>query len=309
MKEIYLIGCHITNDTQLAYLTELTNQLYAAGKPFVLTSHTNVPSSIVEKSVGFVYDSVNPSYYRWEFDSMPYYHINFGNHSIQSQYVSYGAPKYYHVGVIRLIINGIKYIQGLDYDVIHWIEYDCLPIPSHDEMAKNALKSHDFVFYGIGSWFSFLVKKVSPEFLELTPEKILKKLEESDWVAEILLQRMLIDGSTYTPPWTTEYDRYVSRYSQHGEANKLSWVLFQRDGIINVYLGNNSELNSANVQIKYNDQNISALILPYNWHLYPLVQSKTLGRFEIVSNENSIINLDLSDPTLYHNVVEKVKFL
>ena len=69
--EIYLIGCHIENEVQERYLRELTSNLTKNNKKFVLTSHTIVPLDIVEKSVGYVYDSINPKFKTWELDNFP----------------------------------------------------------------------------------------------------------------------------------------------------------------------------------------------------------------------------------------------
>lgn len=306
-KDIHLIACHITNDIQLQYLRNLVESLHLKNKKFVLSSHTLLPLDIISKSVGFVYDSINPVYKRWEFDNMPYYSYYTNNFEIQSQYISYGSSDYYHVGAVRLLINGIKYIQTLsDIEVVHWIEYDSMPL--FDEEGKNLelLKSYDFIFYGIGSRFSFLINKVSQLFINQSNDQILNNLEKNHWVAEKLIDSMLIDGRKKfidvagKNEFWGKYDQYLS--------NDFDWCLFEHDNKVKIYI-NNLKNESHTLQFKINENDLHVGIFANSWHIFDIEQIGNLKLFEIIKDNIVKIKLDFHDERIYNNIVKKVKFI
>lgn len=305
--EIYLIACHITNDTQLKYLKNLTDDLSVKGKKFVLSSHTMLTSDIINKSIGFIYDSVNPTYKRWEFDSMPYYSYYTDGFELHSQYISYGGTDFYHVGAIRLLINGIKYIQSLpNIKVIHWIEYDAIPLYEEESLNSERLKTHDFIFYGIGSRFSFNKERVSQKFLNLSDEQILKNLEKYDWVAEKLIGELLIEGKKIFID-VSEKRYFWGKYDQH-LSNHFNWCLFENNNNVNLFIKNlKNEQYTINVGVNkiFFDMNI----FPNSWHLIDLSTIEKFQNFQLIKDKNILIDLDFNDKILYNNVVKKVKFL
>lgn len=306
-KDIHLISCHITNDTQLQYLKNLVEELISKNKKFVLSSHTLLPMDIISKSVGFVYDSINPIYKRWQFDTMPFYSYYTDSFEIQSQYISYGSSDYYHVGAIRLLINGIKYIQTLsDIEVVHWIEYDSMPLFDEEEKNLELLKSYDFIFYGIGSRFSFLIDKVSSLFINQSNDQILENLEKNHWVAEKLIDSMLtygnkkfIDVGGKNQFWG-KYDQYLS--------NDFDWCLFEHDNKIKIYI-NNPKNDTHNLEFKINDNVLYVGVFANSWHIFDIEQIGNLKRFEIIKNNISKIKLDFNDQLIYNNVIKKVRFI
>ena len=85
MNEIYLIGCHIENQTQKDLLYELVDFLENNDKSFIVSSHTSIPEDILMKSVGFIYDSVNPKYKTWNLLNFPKFRFDSNNFTIVSK--------------------------------------------------------------------------------------------------------------------------------------------------------------------------------------------------------------------------------
>ena len=179
-KEVYLIGCHIENDTQLNMVKTLTNKLHDNNKDFIISTHTMVPQDVINKSKGFIYDSENPKYKIWDLPNKTKYVIDVGDFSIISPYVTYGRVDYYHVGPLRQIINGINLVKTMDYDVIHWMDYDATLDFEEENKNLHRLKNYDMVFYGVGPKFSFKVDKVRNELLNMKNENFLSLLSNYD---------------------------------------------------------------------------------------------------------------------------------
>jgi hypothetical protein len=306
-EEIYLIGCHIENKTQENYLRELVSSLESKNKKFILTSHTIVPEDLIKKSVGYVYDSINPKYKTWELENFPKFNFDGGWFWLRSPYISYGSSDYYHVGVIRLLINSINYLKNTSYKIVHWIEYDCLPNYEMDKVAKNLLNSEDFIFFGVGQRFSFNVEKVSKNFLNMSDYKILSELKDNEYLAEKLIKNKLVSGKTKTFFLDENVTNLWNRYSQNFNSTKVHWSLYDNENSVNVFLHNTSN-ETQNVIINV-DENIHTIELsPFNWHIRDLSLSNQIKKFKIVIDEKVLVDTDLSIAENYHNIINKVEF-
>jgi hypothetical protein len=311
-KEIYLIGCHIDNFKQKSLLYELVDFLIKNNKKFVLTSHTNIPDDIIEKSVGFIYDSNNPKYKTWNLKDYPKFIFQNEHFNIESPYITYGASDYYHVGVIRLIINGLKYLKTLDYDIVHWIEYDSMPVIEMDTNANKLLNENDFIFYGIGSRFSFNLSKVNDEFINMNNDEIFKNLSDNNYLAEQLIGNKLISGVKKTI-FLNEEDKFLwGRYSQNFNNQKINFSLFEGENNVNIFITNISS-DIINVLIEHKNENINLEIHPNVWFLRPICFIQDVGdlKISLIENNNKIIIMDenLYDPKKYESIVKSVNII
>lgn len=194
-KEVYLIGCHVQNTKQLFLLTRLVDVLLQNEKDFILVSHTTIPESIVQKSVAFIYDRENPTFKSWDLEGASHWNFQTENWRIASKYILNGASDYYHVGTLRLLLNGIKYIQSTEYDVVHWIEYDTLPDFQRALLNTGLIEDgYDFIFHGLGAFFSFNARaKMKEHFLNANSSILLKLLQKNNFVAEIVIMNEIFE--------------------------------------------------------------------------------------------------------------------
>ena len=312
-KEIYLIGCHIENERQKELLYELVEFLEKNNKKFVLTSHTTIPDDIIKKSVGFIYDSDNPKYKTWDLKGFPKFVFRNENFNIESPYITYGASDYYHVGVIRLIINGLKYLKTLDYDIAHWIEYDSIPVIEMDTKANELLNENDFIFYGIGTRFSFNLSKVNDEFISMNNDEIFKNLSENNYLAEQLIGNKLTSGSKKTI-FLNEEDRFLwGRYSQNFNNQKINFSLFESGNDVNIFITNISS-DVVNVLIEHRNEIISKIeIYPNVWFLRQICFIGDAGdlKISLIEKDNKIAIMDenLGNPKKYESIVKSVNFI
>ena len=304
--EVYLIGCHIENETQENLLRNLTNTLKDNNKDFILVSHTLIPQDIIEQSVGFIYDTINPKYKTWELNGFTSFRFESNSFTIDSPYIGYGSSDYYHVGVIRLLINGLRFIQKTNYKIVHWIEYDSIPNFKMNETASKDLKLFDFIFYGVGSMFSFKTDRVSRSFLDMSDDDIFRNLGNNDYLAEKLIKNELIFGKTKTYYLDENETNTWGKYSQNFNETKINWSLFETDDNLNLFLHNISNEDQI-VEVFLNDKEMTYKLNPYTWHLFEVGNKKDSDYFEIRNNKVLCKTL-LSNKENYNNIINKVIF-
>lgn len=306
-KEVYLIGCHIENDIQLGYLTELVDLLLKEGKDYVLTSHTMIPESIINKSIGFVYDSINPKYKTWDLPKKEKYELHMADFIIKSPYITYGRKDYYHVGVLRLLINGLNYIKNIDYDVIHWIEYDALPDFEEDRKNLSRLDECDFVFYkidghGVGSKFSVLNKRSNEEILYKSDKELLRILSCNNYCAEIVIEKLLTNGKNML--FIESDPSFLGRYS-HNDEIKLDWSLFEENGRVNIFF-NNYETKKE-IKIKLYDRDIDLSLDPGFFYIYPLSSKEDFKKIDVFFDGSKTLVQENIDHCIYQKLVSSVE--
>jgi hypothetical protein len=310
-KEIYVIGCHIQNDIQLNMLKSLTDELYLNSKDFILTSHTMIPEDIIKKSKGFIYDSENPKYKMWDLPGKTKYVVDVGNFSIVSPYIAYGRADFYHVAVLRQVVNGINLVKTMDYDIIHWMDYDATLNFEEEKLNVERLTSCDMVFYGVGPKFSFKVDKVNEKILTMKNDDFLNLLSKHDYVVEKVYGEYLIDGNVLFIP--VDDPVFWGKYSQNFDEIKFDWSLFELNGYVNFFVKNSDDKN-INFNLEIDGNNMEIISEPNIWLWRPIGNINSIGEIKIsfnYDNNNKIIimNENLSDDKKYESIVKSVNFI
>ena len=310
-KEIYVIGCHIQNDIQLNMLKSLTDELYLNSKDFILSSHTMIPEDIINKSKGFIYDSENPKYKIWDLPGKSKYVVDVGNFSIVSPYIVYGRVDYYHVGPLRQIVNAINLVKTMDYNIIHWMDYDATLNFEEEKLNVERLTSCDMVFYGVGPKFSFKVDKVNEKILTMKNDDFLNLLSKHDYVVEKVYGEYLIDGNVLFIP--VDDPLFWGNYSQNFDEIKFDWSLFELDGNVNLFVKNSDDKN-INFNLEIDGNNIDIISEPNIWFWRPIGIINGIGKLKIsfsYDNNEKVIIIDenLYDPKKYESIVKSVNFI
>jgi len=307
-KEVYLIGCHVENEEQSNLLRRLVSHLNFFKKDYVLVSHTMLPSDIVEKSVGFIYDTSNPVFRRWDLENAPLFNFFAPSFKISSKYILYGASPYYHVGVLRLLLNGIKYVQTLDYDVVHWIEYDMFPdLDRANENLNLIAQGNQFVFHGLGSFFSFDSKVIiQPEFLNSNNEVLLSLLKENDYVAEIVIMNKVFQPSAFK---VFDVLKSSGDYSQNFDQVPVHWSLFSTiNNELHIFLLNKQK-REIKVDYSYNNFKSTRILIPQMYHRSQLGFWKLDGTssFKISVNDKLYFEIEASSQSVYDKLIKDTK--
>lgn len=293
-EDVYLIGCHVENEQQADLLKRLVNHLHFFGKDFVLVSHTPLPEECINKSVGYIYDKSNPVFWRWELEDTPEYYFTCPKFNVLSKYILYGASPYYHVGVLRLLINGIKYIKTLDYKIVHWIEYDMFPdFDRAEENKKYILEGNQFVFHGLGSFFSFDAKiQFKHNLNSLNNKTILGLLKNNKYVAELVIMNDFFESE---PLKVFDVLKNSGDYSQNFDNVKVHWSLFmENEHEVHIFLLNHQKKQII-VNYSYNDKNDFKILLPNMYHRSHLGWLKLDGKTKIEIKVDGEVFFELED--------------
>ena len=308
-REVYLIGCHIINSKQLFLLTRLVDSLVENNKDFVLVSHTTIPEFIVNKSVGFIYDKENPVYRRWELPNSPHWNFYTPDWRIASKYILHGASPYYHVGTLRLLLNGLKYLQTTNYEVVHWIEYDMMPDYNRAKLNSDLVsEGNDFVFHGLGSFFSFNSHgKLKNPFINADSKSLLDMLEKNSYTAEIVIMNEIFEQE---PVRIFDVLQSGGDYSQNFDEVPVHWSFFsQKENELHIFLLNRQS-KEINVEFLYNDARLQKTLIPNMYY------KTKIGHFSLNGFSNLEIIVDgkmffeakgWSDTNFYHALIKDTK--
>jgi hypothetical protein len=311
-KEVYLIGCHIENEIQLGFLNNLINSLILNGKDYILSSHTMIPQNLIEKSVGFIYDMENPKYKIWDLPGKNKYELDMGGFILRSPYITYGRADYYHVGPLRQLINGVNLIRTMNYDVVHWMDYDSFVDIEEERRNVERLDENDFIFYGVGPKFSFNVKKFNTDLLDMKSDQLLELLSKNEYVVEKVFSDCIIKGKKLFIP--VEDQIFWGTYSQNFNEIKFDWSLFEHDGAVNVFIKNDDQKDII-FSIKTKESDIDLTINPGHWLWKPILpegakENIYIGwRYSDTEIDNVLLNLDLKEGSNYDNVIKSVEYL
>jgi hypothetical protein len=200
-------------------------------------------------------------------------------------------------------LNGLRYIKTLSYDIVHWIEYDALP--DFEEEGKNVkrLMDSDFIFYGIGSKFSFKTSSISKSFIESTDKDLLRILSENEYVAEKVISENLIDGKKIAYD-VGGIDKFYGRHSHNSEM-LFDWSIYDDNGTVCIFVDNKGSVN-LKLTLRYSENIINIECHPRTWAIRPISERNRLGDFSIESMGNVIVNLDLTDDLIYERMVKSV---
>ena len=230
MKDLILITTYCPDDYRENILRDLVDSLQSSPFDVMIVSHTPIPLDI-QKKVNFVwYDEKNELLTDWDLLNQPWF--NPGNdRRIQSSLLSKINT---HLAIWRMLILGNSIAKNLGYKKVHKIEYDCI-IKDYDEFIENSnlLDTHSCITYNksgetvddilFGSFISYNLKDLHPNFLILDEEAIKQKIRNSPTKSPELMAKEL--------------------FHHKGDAViKLKSILDQKEnkfGIVDGQMGNN----------------------------------------------------------------------
>jgi hypothetical protein len=270
-----------------------------------------IPEDIIKKSKGFIYDSENPKYKIWDLPGKTKYVIDVGDFKISSPYITYGRVDYYHVGPLRQLVNGINLIKTMDYDVIHWMDYDATLDFDEEKLNLKRLLTYDMVFYGVGPKFSFKVNKVNEELLTMKNDDFLNILSKHEYVIEKVFGEFLIRENRLFIEVTDPL--FWGNYSQNFDEVKFDWSLFELGGMVNFFVKNDDN-KKVIFTIKVNDMETIYDSNPNVWFWVPISKPKeinqTLIKYKIEGGEEKILlDLNMEDGNNYDNIIKSVEYI
>jgi hypothetical protein len=307
LKDVFLIGCSIENSKQLSLLSELVQSLVENKRDFILSSHTTIPDFLVSKSKGFVYLPSNPKYSPFDLDKFPIQtYGSDGGLKISSPYILKGSIDYFGVGNFKLIASGLQLAKSLEYDAVHWIDYDALP--NYDEINSNSklLETNPLVFYGNSTHFSVLIDSVKEEIFNQPVSKILEMLKRHEYSLSRFIMNDLVYGRIHIRDEFYVYN-FMGRYDQVSTKTKIHWSLFKTSDSekIGLFALNLSPLN-LDIQIQCDGIYETITVDSQTW-MWRFISQDPVKKLRIKLPDREQIVLDLEEKTTKEKYIESVK--
>ena len=297
-KEIFSILYHNTKRESIDHLRNLIKELEERGKRFMICSHSTIPEDIIIKCESYFYDSNN-----YLFDSgIPYtYWMDLGNSILYSPYLYYGgmSHKNYSLAAIKNIFNSLVASYQLGFNVLHSVEYDCIPNFSDIEDNCDQLLNYNAVVYKnpdtemFGHIFSVKLNSL----IDL-------KWDEDYWVSSIKKHNCFSEKFIFSliERWSEGRVLIKSRSNQTdskvSSASNLQTVLFEENNTLKVFLINSSTRKIQNISLYCDCGKINLELDPNNWRIFPLyeiekisfldvfIEDKILRKWELTTEEN-----------------------
>jgi len=312
MKEVYLIGCHISNPEGRSYLQDLCLKLHNENKDFVISSHTMIPPECISLSKGFIYNPENFTVKMWDLQTKGIYSYLTDLFEIRSNILGHGSGlDFYGVAGLNLLRNGMDLLRRMDYEIIHWIEYDVDLVESLEKEITTKISQCDAVFIKergsslyMGGRISFRKSAVNPELFKKTDLEILDWMSSVNHFTEAFTHQNLIRGKS--EDIVLEDINSINRNISLSE-KKFEWSLYEDLGSLCLFLRNETD-SYLMVHFEIDNRFFDPVVLnPSSWWINSILPIDDYKKFSIWNTEKDRIEIDISGPN-YQAIVRDVIF-
>ena len=180
MKEIFFITAHTPDFVREQALRNLVHSIKQQSKEVMVISHSPIPKDIENMCNYTIFDRENKLIY----DSNLQYWSSSLMNDLKFEYINLSSSSTV-LAVYKLLLGGLTYLKALNYDVVHFLEYDCeiKDFTYFDSVSTSIFNgeydmfaSHDtesFTGIYVTLPISFNIKKVSFDQLFYDEQKLL----------------------------------------------------------------------------------------------------------------------------------------
>lgn len=315
-KEIFIILYHRSTKESLFHLRSLVQELLSRNKKFIISSHSTIPEDIVEMSESFIYDSnniivTNPCEYK--------YWIETKNFTIVSPFLFYGSlfDRNYGLAAIKNILNGISVSFQLGYQILHFLEYDC--IPDFGCLEENS------ILLDSGSFDSIVYKNSDNEMLGNVFTCRSTGLIHTNWSKENYWLEFYEKNNFFSEKsifnmfnlWYGP-ERVLSKPKEnqpHGnvssldQSSPLQSVLYEEDKDLMIFLTNRSSSVIDRAVIYYNEGKKEIFLYENQWTILSLGEKEKIKFVDIFINNLPIRKWNLETEEDYNKFVKSNKII
>jgi hypothetical protein len=184
MKEIYFITAYTPTFDRQQALRNLVHSIKEQGKEILVISHSTIAKDIEDMCDYTIFDRENKLIY----DSTTQYWSSSVMNNLRFEYINLNSS-YTILPVYKLFLGGLAYLKSLNYDIVHFLEYDCeIKDFTYFENVKESLISGEYDMHACYDTEKFTdtyvtlpisvnIKKLDFEQLIYDEKKLLKEYE------------------------------------------------------------------------------------------------------------------------------------
>lgn len=306
MKDLIVIGAYCPDDERKELLEKCVKSLDGVKKDFdiMISSHSVIPEHIIKNVDYCFYFKDNELITDWEYLNRPWFSPTDGM-TIESSFVTNQST---YLAAYSIFISALGIAKTLNYNTVHWIEYDS-EIKDYSDLYENNVLIKEYVAvnykkqfrnfennleWGYGCFQSINLLKLNEKMLRYDKSFYMKLLKESlNKTNEKITQDLyLSDGHRI---FYKDFDNLISKgnkfnLSQNTEKDYLDYwtVPFwdTKDEKAKFIAWNNKDRGNINVSVIINDDKHLYFkeITKFEWRI------KEIGDLEKIETITILIN-------------------
>ena len=302
-KEIFSILYHNNRKDSISHLRNLISELEQRNKRFIICSHSTITEDIISKCEGYFYDSNN---YLFDSGSIYTYWIDLGDSVLYSPYLYYGglSHKNYALASIKNMLNSISMSYQLGFDIVHSIEYDC--IPNFDDLEDNnkLLIDYNSIVYKnedsemMGHVFSVKLNNIID--LRWNEKYWLDSIRNHNSFSEKFLFTLIKDWSSDNIFIKSKSNQTDSKVSS---ASTIQTVIFEEHDILKLFIINSSSIKIENISLYHSNGKFNLELYPNNWKILSLGDKNSNLFLDVFLDDKPIRKWDISNDDNYSKYV------
>lgn len=307
-KEVCLVSAYTPDSERTELLRDLIKFLHKNNKEIVLISHTHdTPSDIIDRCKYFIYSSenilINDSKYRM-FVTGGNSEIDFGT-KINIDFKNTILATY------NMFFLGLNFCKNLNYEVIHYIEYDCKfeSVSLLDFSYKKITEGFDsFIIEDekkelFGGFLSLKSSSFDPNEIEYDEEKIRRWTEELFVAEKITKKYILGNKKNYVLPYNDikNFNFFGTTYKHTQSIEHLSFPAIVDNNI--KYVHCNFTPYTQEILIIINNEHLEhKLIDSMCFHIFQIGEISNTKNVKVLVDEKSQYFYDMTNNELLDNL-------
>ena len=191
MKDLIVIGSYCPDEERIQLLNNCVESLSGLRKDFdvMIVSHSIIPDYITKKADYSFYFKENELITDWEYLNRPWFSPTDGM-TIESSFVTNQST---YLAAYSIFISALGIAKTLNYNTVHWIEYDS-EIKDYSDLYENNVLIKEYVAvnykkqfrnfennleWGYGCFQSINLLKLNEKMLRYDKSFYMKLLKES----------------------------------------------------------------------------------------------------------------------------------
>jgi hypothetical protein len=327
MNEIVLISSYTPTIEKESVLRDLIYKLHELNYKIALSSHSIIPLDIANKCDFIFYEKENKLIYDPEIKY--WYHSYLNNSNISFKFKPYNCMSTHILPIMSMLYGSFQYLNALNYDIIHYMEYDTKLIDVKPlQHNKELLRTYDGVSYYtdklnnknnfyMGHFFSFNLSKLDMTKLKYDENQLLSTYKEkfkngTISVTEKIVYDTLFKGfntiwvplsefkSSFELDLSDTINLYITEISTFNQV----------DNILH-FFSHNKTNNIKNITIIINDNVIKHLSQnPYTWNWISLKENiDNIKSIKLFIDDKLIKKFNMDNQTDYDYIVKWSKVI
>lgn len=320
-SEIFLIGYYKSNFNSLNKLIKLINLIKHQNKKIIIASHSPLPEDVIKEVTAYIYDCDNILLDCVNDVTTNYtFYTNLGDKNIVSPFISSGIylDKSYVLAAIKNIMNGLALAKQLNYDIVHFLDYDAIPDFEELEENVNLIKNNQFdvILYNYPTNLKTNCVFIQVQTIHLN-NKILPKWDEILWKEKFKKSGYLVERLMYDIylDWFSLNRINIKPEIKHMFGDSVSFiengflesVIVDLEGIINIYINNRTKDNIKLLEIITPLNKIKTDLMCGHYRILELGLKKDITHIDIIEGYKIHKRWDISTEENYNKYVKPNK--